>query len=63
MTTQINTFKAEELCSRKLWEIVQQQNAETDTRETLEAALEELAERRHYLQQLKNLGIFNPGTH
>lgn len=59
----INTFKAEELCSRKLWEIVNRRDSKDNTPEALQAALDELAERRHYLKELRDLGIVNHGVH
>lgn len=61
--SQINTFNAEELCSRKLWEIVNRRDTRDNTPEALQAALDELAERRHYLKQLRDLGILHHGTH
>lgn len=63
MTTQMNNFNPGELCSRKLWEIVNHKDPEADTPETLEAALQELAQRRHYLQQLKELDLDHHEKH
>ena len=57
MTT--NRFKAQELCSRKLWELVntspgqQQEINEAELKE----AIHELAERRHYLAELTEVGM------
>ena len=54
----MNTIKFDpsELCSRKLWQLV---NAETDERvgeRELKEAIAELATRRHYLEQLHQIG-------
>lgn len=54
----MNTIKFDpsELCSRKLWQLV---NAETDERvgeRELKEAIAELATRRHYLEQLQQIG-------
>jgi len=50
------TFNPQELCSRKLWQLVntpaQQQTNEAEIRE----AVAELAARRHYLAQLQEIG-------
>lgn len=57
MTT--NRFNAQELCSRKLWELVKtkpgQQQAINEAE--LNEAIHELAERRHYLAELTEIGI------
>jgi len=55
----INTFNAQELCSRKLWELVKSnpgQQQEINEAELNEAIIE-LAERRHYLAELTEIGI------
>ncbi len=54
----INKFNAQELCSRKLWEIV---NSTPETEQDINAselkeAINELAERRHYLAELTDIG-------
>ena len=54
----MNTIKFDpsELCSRKLWQLV---NADTDERvgeRELKEAIAELATRRHYLEQLQQIG-------
>lgn len=49
-------FNAEELCSRKLWQLL---NAETDNNINdgeLTEVIAELAKRRHYLEQLQATG-------
>jgi len=48
------TFKMEEFCSRKLLEIVSEDDGATP--DELEAAIRELARRRHYLSELEQLG-------
>ncbi len=57
MTT--NRFKAQELCSRKLWELVNTSpGRQQDINEAeLKEAIHELAERRHYLAELTEVGI------
>ena len=54
----MNKFNAQELCSRKLWEIVNNApGTEQDTNESeLREAISELAERRHYLAELTEIG-------
>jgi hypothetical protein len=50
------TFNASELCSRKLWQLVtEQETLEVDDSE-LQAAINELATRRHYLAELREIG-------
>lgn len=54
-----NRFNAQELCSRKLWELVKSdpgQQREINEAE-LKEAIHELAERRHYLTELTEIGI------
>ena len=56
MTMNTNTFKASELCSRKLWQLVNTP-AETNINDSeLAAAINELATRRHYLEELQEIG-------
>jgi hypothetical protein len=56
MTT--NRFKAQELCSRKLWELVNTPGQQQEINEAeLREAIHELAERRHYLAELTETGI------
>jgi len=53
----LHRFNAQELCSRKLWELVKnnpQQHSINDME--LSEAIEELAERRHYLTELTEIG-------
>lgn len=56
MTLQTLRFNATELCSRKLWQLV---NADDDTGMSaaqLEEAVAELEARRHYLIELQRAG-------
>lgn len=56
MTTEQNTFKPQELCSRKLWQIVTDDEGKACAKSELRAAVNELAARRHYLAELAELG-------
>jgi hypothetical protein len=49
----------QEFCSQKLWEMVSQQET-TSSPDELQAAIQELAERRHYLSELESLGKLTP---
>ncbi len=55
--TDTNTTSMEEFCSSKLWEMIS--NNETNTPDELQAAIEELAQRRHYLSELEQIGILS----
>ena len=50
-------FNASELSSRKLWELVSGIDEHTPARTELEEAVQELAERRHYLNELEQIGV------
>jgi hypothetical protein len=52
-TTRIN---ASELCSRKLWQLVNAQTGEDISDTELSEAIAELSRRRHYLQELQEMG-------
>ena len=54
MTTSQN-FKAQELCSRKLWQLVSEYDDEPIGKAELVAAIAELEARRHYLAELAGL--------
>ncbi len=57
MPTHNTTFDPGELCSRKLWRIVAgQENNQALDEGSLQKAIAELAERRHYLAELERLG-------
>jgi hypothetical protein len=62
MTTEQNTFNAHELCSRKLWQIVTDDDGKTCAKSELRAAVNELAARRHYLAELAELGQLDGDT-
>ena len=64
MNTQLD-FKAQELSSRKLWDIVSHtDDSDSDTPAAdLMAAIAELALRRHYLSELEALGKFSASSH
>ena len=55
----INRFNAQELCSRKLWELVKNEPGQQQkiNEAELKEAIHELAERRHYLAELTEVGI------
>ena len=63
MTIQKNEFDASELCSRKLWQMVNNDRTTAITNLQLEQAIEELAERRHYLAELSRMGKLSAATH
>ncbi len=56
MTTQTSGFNASELCSRKLWQLVTMPDEESISEKELQQAIEELATRRHYLEELQRIG-------
>ena len=49
-------FDARELCSRKLWQLVNGPSDEEVSELELKEAIQELAARRHYLAELTRLG-------
>ena len=55
MMTTSQDFKAQELCSRKLWQLVSDYDDEPIGKAELEAAIAELEARRHYLAELAGL--------
>jgi hypothetical protein len=50
------TFNPQELCSRKLWDMVSTESADENNRAQLDAAIAELAQRRSYLSELEHIG-------
>ena len=54
----MNTMKFDprELCSRKLWQLVSTESEEPVGEKELRQAVAELAARRHYLEQLQQIG-------
>lgn len=55
MNTSSTSFDASELCSRKLWQLVNEAEQSIDECE-LQQAVRELATRRHYLEELQKIG-------
>ena len=53
--TEVQTFNMHEYCSRKLWQMVSEEDQQKSPDE-LRAAIRELAQRRHYLSELEQLG-------
>lgn len=63
MTIQTNQFDASELCSRKLWQIVNSEANARMSRDQLQQAIEELTARRHYLAELSRMGKLGSNNH
>ena len=55
-------FNPRELCSRKLWQLVSTETDEQVSARELQEAIAELAARRHYLDQLQQIGALQ-GEH
>ena len=49
-------FDPQALCSRKLWDIITQEASPTLAESDLQAAIQELQQRRHYLEELTEMG-------
>jgi len=49
-------FNPRELCSRKLWQLVSAADGDDTSAADLAEAVAELAQRRRYLEQLRELG-------
>jgi hypothetical protein len=49
-------FNPQELCSRKLWQLVNTPTDEVISTDELSEAVAELAKRRHYLEKLQEIG-------
>ena len=61
MTTTNNRFNPQQLCSRTLWDLVNATSNNLRMNEAeLHEAISELAERRHYLAELEQLGKLEP---
>lgn len=56
MTTNNNHFDPGQYCSRKLWQLVANEQEQSVDRQALQKVIDELAERRHYLAELERLG-------
>ena len=62
MTPDTNNFNPQELCSRKLMELIRAGNTDSENKAQLQAAMAELAERRGHLAQLQNTPMGNDQT-
>lgn len=57
-------FDASALCSRKLWQLINNEGASRPAEETeLEQAVIELTARRHYLAELARIGKLEDSNH
>lgn len=56
MKMNTTTFKPQEFCSRKLWQIVNTEAGARVDDADLQEAIAELATRRHYLAELQETG-------
>ncbi len=56
MRTDTTNFHASTLCSRKLWQLVNDNLESNSAAAELNQAVNELAARRHYLAELADLG-------
>ncbi|NND66216.1 MAG: hypothetical protein HKN19_01395 [Halioglobus sp.] len=57
-------FNPEELCSRKLWQLVSAPTPSEISDTELSRAIAELARRRHYLEELEEMGkLWEPVNH
>jgi len=56
-------FNARELCSRKLWQLVNTPTEQSVSEDELTEAITELAKRRHYLSQLQESGMLEDQHH
>ena len=55
-------FNPQELCSRKLWQLVSEPATDTISDLELSQAIAELARRRHYLEELEEIGKLGAST-
>ena len=56
-------FNASELCSRKLWQLVNSTDAQNVAESELQKAVSELTERKHYLEELARIGKLGGSYH
>jgi hypothetical protein len=56
MNIETISFDARELCSRKLWQLVNTPTPKEIGENELQEAIAELASRRHYMQELQRIG-------
>ena len=61
MTPDTNNFNPQELCSRKLMELISAGNANDENKAQLQAAMAELEERRSHLAELQNTPMMGNG--
>ncbi|MDH3993295.1 MAG: hypothetical protein OEV47_10295 [Gammaproteobacteria bacterium] len=57
------TFNASELCSRKLWQLVNNAAETQVDDDALAQAISELATRRRYLEELQEIGKLEDHSH
>ena len=55
-----NRFNAQDFCSRKLLQLVSAPDESSMTELDLRAAIDELSQRRHYLDKLEQMGALTP---
>jgi hypothetical protein len=63
MRIETTNFDARELCSRKLWQLINNATETNSAAEELSQAINELASRRHYLAELANIGKLQDTSH
>lgn len=56
MNIETISFDATELCSRKLWQLINTPSEKDISATELKEAIAELASRRHYLEELQRIG-------
>lgn len=56
-------FNASELCSRKLWQLVNNTDDKSVAENELQKAISELAARKHYLAELSRMGKLGDTQH
>lgn len=56
-------FDASELCSRKLWQMVNNTDSMSIAESELQKAISELAARKHYLAELDRMGKLGGTRH
>lgn len=57
--TATESFNPQDLCSRKLWELITTEPTQSVGKAELRAAISELEARRHYLSELQEIGILD----
>jgi hypothetical protein len=56
-------FNASELCSRKLWQMVNSTSERSVAENELQKAISELTTRKHYLEELARIGKLGGSRH